>query len=537
MDATETPFPDLIGSSDDDASHVIGPDLSKDTEVLANYLPGKACISRGALAGAPGQHGLRATPAGVLFTTVRRKPIGLTVDQPTTFRKCEIIEKLVEPFATDLVNMYFEKVNQCFPLLDEASFMRQYAHDKGKLSSALLACLYAQCMTFWRHSGVLSQRHRPDPRFVWNQATEAMYSELHVSPGMSTIISLLLNLNGRPLTTMVGNGVQLASAVSIAHSLGLNRNPSDWDIPQGEKSTRIRLWWALFVLDKWSSLAYGTPPHLKRGQHDVVRPTLEAFCGQPASMQSKSASVFRALVSLTEVLDTYLEHAYRLGPHEDRYPATVATEMELQLNQWEDSLEDGLRRVITRGMELVIPGSANLRLAYLYMKLLLTRLQLDLQKQHDVPNNSLLTNRYAQVRRAAEEIVLLIQGLNESHLCDFWLPLSAFTLSSTVTFLLRCALETEHSSLGLAQSMSLKLANDMIIALRGHRQTCEWDIGDICLVQYGKIVEDLSTSCSSNADDSLDIHGLREAMITHVQDIDELFPSLWDMFNGTSESL
>ncbi len=92
---------------------------------------------------------------------------------------------------------------------------------------------------------------QPDGRFIWNLAIEAIYSELHFSPGISTITAILLNVGGRPTTSMIGNSSQLGAAVSLAHSLGLNRDPLPWDIPEPEKYLRMKIWWCLFIYDKW----------------------------------------------------------------------------------------------------------------------------------------------------------------------------------------------------------------------------------------------------------------------------------------------
>jgi Fungal specific transcription factor domain len=106
-------------------------------------------------------------------------------------------------------------------------------------------------MVFWKYSKKLSNYHCPDTRFVWNQANEALYSELHLSPGISTIIAILLNISGRPLTSVIGNGVILGSAISLAHALGLNRDCHSWDISSAEKRLRTRIWWSIVILDKW----------------------------------------------------------------------------------------------------------------------------------------------------------------------------------------------------------------------------------------------------------------------------------------------
>jgi len=69
---------------------------------------------------------------------------------------------------------------------------------------------------------------------------------------MPIIKAILLNIGGRPTTSLIGNGVLVGSAVSMAHSLGLNHNPLPWSIPQSEKNLRMKLWWALLIHDRWS---------------------------------------------------------------------------------------------------------------------------------------------------------------------------------------------------------------------------------------------------------------------------------------------
>lgn len=255
---------------------------------------------------------------------------------------------------------------------------------------------------------------------------------------------------------------------------------------------------------------------------------MEYLTGKDASeAQIAAASVFIGLVTLTGVLDKYLEHVYDLNQGRDQDSSQTSLDLELSLGQWEDSLSDDVRRIITRGNNLHIPGAANLRLAYLSTVLLRRRIELDIEKQEDAVPGDALTNRYIQVRRAAEEIVLLVQELEEIHLSDFWLPVSAFAFTSAMTFLLRCALETENTAGGLAQSASLKLAKNLIDSLQSHQQNSGWDLGDLCLAQYGEVVERLQTADSPSAT----VPEFQQLMMSSdVPMIDELFPNLWDMF-------
>lgn len=155
-----------------------------------------------------------------------------------------------------------------FPILDENCFLERYDTDKDDISPALLSSLYAHAIIYWRNSQYLRadlkdgkswadlrptlvEQRYPDLRYVWGQANLALTSEMHAQFGMSTIVAILLNLSGRPLTSMIRNRMFLSSAISIAHTLSLNRNSTGWEISKEESRMRTRFWWAIVINDKW----------------------------------------------------------------------------------------------------------------------------------------------------------------------------------------------------------------------------------------------------------------------------------------------
>ena len=74
---------------------------------------------------------------------------------------------------------------------------------------------------------------------------------MRLNPSIYTIAAVLLNVGGRPTTLVFNNAGQLGFAISIAFTLGLNRDPSDWDIPASEKCFRIKIWLGLVIHDRW----------------------------------------------------------------------------------------------------------------------------------------------------------------------------------------------------------------------------------------------------------------------------------------------
>ncbi|KAI1084722.1 fungal-specific transcription factor domain-containing protein [Whalleya microplaca] len=517
--AQDTPL--SLDEAEADNPHIIGPDMTNDNKVLADYL---STVNQNTgimrlIRPPPGTHS-----GPVIFTKVQKRALGVSLNSTLAASKLQVIEKLLEPWGLRLIQLYFAKVNPCFPLLDEVSFMNQFMNTKERISPALLACLYAYTLTFWRYDSELSQHFCPDSRFTWNLASEALHSELHLSPGISTITALLLNIGGRPTSSMIGNGILIGSAVSLSHSLGLNRNPLNWDIPESEKYLRMKIWWSLLVHDGWSSLAYGTPPHIRKSQYDVPAPKLEYLNGH-ASRDCDIAKVFIALVRLTEVLYQYLEQIYTVDKTRD----SIHHNIECDLDDWVENLDGRCRRIIIRGTELDIPGAANLRLAYLSTRLLTSRIQLNSDKEALNADPVWIRNRYIQVRRTAEEIMLFTQELLEEQLDDFWLPVAAFTFSSTVTFLLRCALEIDDDSTGLTRSSSLKMARDLLASLRQHREKFSWDLADIALAQHTEVVEKLMAAPTVTPAGASTGVNVWPTFVPNTSVIDSLFPSIWDM--------
>ncbi|KAK7191942.1 hypothetical protein DPSP01_013337 [Paraphaeosphaeria sporulosa] len=490
----------IFAEAGDHSTHIVSPAIAEDNSVLKSYLSSTPDLRNMRLIRAmsdvrPPNPSVRP----VLFDTVLRRPLGVTTNQSLASSKCELIEKFIGPHVQDLIDLFFERANVCFPIFDDISFSNIFSTHKEKISSALLCNLYANALTYWDTSPRLQGTVKPDHRYIWVQANEALNSELFLSPGISAVISIILNVSGRPSTSIFGNGGMIGIAVALSNALGLNRDPSNWNISPPEKVFRIRIWWLVLVHDRWCSLAYGTPLQIHRAQHDVPIPTAKDICRPgSSSIQAAAASIFLALVSLTEILGRYLEHVYCFTTIDATAAKMSGMDFELLLTDWEDSLSDDVRRLAIRGTRIDVPGSANFRLAYLAVKLLLRRIQLDAEK--DTSGGEATTSHYyLQAQRVAEEIVHLVQELDDSQCSGFWIPVNAFSLTSATIFLLRSALRSRTSMADMSRNTSLKLAKDMISALRAHHQNSGWDLAEHCLTNCSGLVDRMETAGNSGS--------------------------------------
>jgi hypothetical protein len=185
------------------------------------------------------------------------------------------------------------------------------------------------------------------------------------------------------------------------------------------------------------SLAYGTPPLINQAQHDVPVPMPEDLYDADASPAcTAGAHCFVAFVTLTDVLGRCLDTVYDIRDRMTSEPEESPATLEHSLTNWEDSLSESMRRLVIRGTKLESPGAANLRLAYLSVKLLIRRSQLESDRLclhiRDVDSTY-----YIQARRVCEEIVDFVCELDENHCQDckyihfFMLECSSSRSSST----------------------------------------------------------------------------------------------------------
>ncbi|KAK2745986.1 hypothetical protein FQN55_005808 [Onygenales sp. PD_40] len=383
----------MFAEAGDNGSHIVSPAIADDSEMLESYLTTTAeTHGRRLIRAFPPANASGRTARPVLFSTLpKRSSGGVGSHQSRASEKYELIEKLIEPHAKDLVDF-----------------------------------------------------RRPDLNFVWVQAYEALSSEVFLCPGTSTVIAIMLNI-------------------------------------------RIKIWWLVVVHDR--CLAYGIPLQIHRAQHDVPIPSTQDLSTPDASpAQVTATAIFIALISLTEVLGRYLEYVYQLTKDSQETPETSTTDLELLLGEWEETLSSDVRRVVIRGTDLSAPGAANLRLSYLAVKLLLRRIQLDLDRgMLQTEDESFNAPLYLRAQRAAEEIVHFVQELNEPHFRGFWIPAHAFALTSATSFLLRSALRSSKNATG--DNTPLKLARDMIDTLRRHSEEHSWDLADNCLANCSEMLE------------------------------------------------
>ncbi|KAE8139974.1 fungal-specific transcription factor domain-containing protein [Aspergillus pseudotamarii] len=446
------------------------PVISEDIQILERYMSSKSSsLSTGE------QSGSSDTPMVYLRAPRRRE--GLSMAANPGKRQKEIVMQVLQPYTDELVRLYFEEIHPAFPLLDEQLFMELYKAG-DKLSPVLVCYFFSVSLILWHHSPVLRQFPKPDVYFIWNLAVEALQQDF-LAPALSTMYSVLLDMGGRPIYSMLVNTINNGRAVTLAQTLGLNRDPTNWRRPRSEKSLRIRLWWAVVIHDRWSSFAHGISPSITKSRYDVPIPMLEDIITElnQSDTRIKAANSFIHLCTLTEILGEVLPLVYDLNL-DPKETWKQIRRLEIALDEWEDRLPNYLRR--DNGENPRVSGSSSLQLSYLAVRLLLNRISLHAATlSADI--DRLQTTRYhlSQLRKSAQEIVNYVCSLTKTQLQEFWLPYTAHHLILTVIILLRCTIEsTDKTTISTCKTSLQYLWTKLQTAADEG-----WDLATMCISQ------------------------------------------------------
>ncbi|EXM13221.1 hypothetical protein FOTG_18323 [Fusarium oxysporum f. sp. vasinfectum 25433] len=455
---------------------VLGPILESDSRIAVDCFPRSLCDHR--IIKSDRISSIAALPLNPpVFARARRRPAGLDNLLNPAQTNLQLLEKFLQPHCSILVEMFVTDIHPCFPILDPTTLRQNLSNPESdsQVSPALLCCSYASTLTFWKTNPVLSKERLPDQRFIWNLANEALFSELRLCPSIHTIAAILFNVGGRPSTLPFNNTGQLGFAVSIAFSMGLNRDPSAWDIPEEEKNLRKRI---------WTSFSCGTPPRIQAYQNTLPPPDLKSLSMIESPKQCK-AEIYTALFSLTEILSYYLDVTQR-----SQKSSSDTVLLENRVDAWSESTTGRIRRIILRGLEMDTPGASNLRLAFLSVQFLHCRISLEVSRAVvDEISCDQFRHEYFAGRRAAEDIIVYLQELSSQQLQCFWMPELSSTFCFVTSFLFRGAIEWELAWSEPSENSALSLLRTLINMLRTHKQDNDWDIGDNCLEQFSELLD------------------------------------------------
>lgn len=337
-------------------------------------------------------------------------------------------EAIVRPHSEDLLKTYFDVIHQSYPLLDPSRF-----NGELQTNDPLLAVMYNLAAPF----------NQDTPPF-FPKLSEFVHQALPIErrhPRLETIEASLLHLERHNTIhrapTLPGLASEIGALVGMAHDLGLNLDPSTWSLATSDSNRRIRIWWALYIHDKWSALGLGRPSYLSDEHCNVPLPTVNNFShtslnNEPLGLMP--ALQFIAMASLTTILSDLLNTFCTLKAVEriKLLPADVLLSLlhgfQERLRVWND---ENLRQFYN--VNTLLDSSGSVILAYHTVEIVLLRAVLRCLPMAHMG--------YGRLREQAKTTLLnvvdFLEKLNVSRLRAFWwspMTRTNFALAGTFMF-------------------------------------------------------------------------------------------------------
>ena len=379
--------------------------------------------------------------------------------------QADVANMFTEQEAIRLISLFFRFVYPYFPILSRGEFLSpgSLSQSLHSIPLSLLSAIYATALPFMLYDDLLATSivHSPAPthqlfRISWIAVTQ----ELH-TPRLATLQACLLLLQRAPTNRYTTDTPWKTSlvgwTVSLAQILGLSHECSDWNtIPTWEMSLRKRLWYGVYIMDKWASLGAGMPSHIHSEDWDVLPitdsdlepPSLDdVSVGTPTSFLGLESDFlhFRYLAELTMILSDIMDSYYSLRATQRtcrdlNLSLEIARSLRARLKSWRDSLPPSLspnnpeqQRVDSRGMTTCLSGNSALPLAYIVATMTLFRALLrPLENLSDQADQGFMGSRAAVragAKECAKEAVEFVEGLGRGALDAFWHSCKQYTIS------------------------------------------------------------------------------------------------------------
>lgn len=291
----------------------------------------------------------------------------------------------------------------------------------------LLAAVYGHALPYCTFDDQLCLEvyTPPSADSLFRIAWSAVQPNYH-TPSLSVVQTLLLLVQRRPTNKHVADTpvkwTMMSDAVSIAQSLGLNLDPSDWPLPLWEHRLRRRLSWAVLVQEKWVALNTGRSSHIMSDDWDVNPLTRDDFELAESSDDRIYSEHFIQLAALTEIVDDILRSLFSIKAARKLCTSLdmtleVARPLRVRLSQWYQELPPNLLQTVKPSYGQDLNAQGGLQLAYITAKIQLFRAML---RPASEPDNYATTALRTGAITMGKDLFEFVESLDTNHMEAFW---------------------------------------------------------------------------------------------------------------------
>ncbi|OWB62089.1 hypothetical protein B5S29_g3005 [[Candida] boidinii] len=241
----------------------------------------------------------------------------LIFENPTSSSYDDIIktrlQKIVNNEGQKLVSLFFKYINPRFPLISKSYFDKhfnqtnQHTIDQSvdKIDKALLLSVYCIGLDWWCYDLDLTLVPSPTGRELYDLAITAISENLD-NPTYNILqagIMLTQKKYMSPKDFDSRTWILLGMCYSMCQNLGINIDCTDWDIDEYEKRLRRKIWWSLFMQEKWFSIQYGRSSHININDWNVSMIEASDFKDDLNTVTKSTIEGFQAMCKLTIIID------------------------------------------------------------------------------------------------------------------------------------------------------------------------------------------------------------------------------------------
>ena len=252
-----------------------------------------------------------------------------------------------------LLKDYFENFNCMFPLFHEPTFMhlvdKHYSLEpyegSGWWASLNVALAIAHRLRVM--SNVVDQE---EDQVAWGYLKNAMavMSELTMRNtdllSVQALLGMGLFLQGTPNPQPAF--FLVSAAVRLAHSIGLHKRGSDFNLNAAENEQRKRVFWIAYMLDKDICLRSGRPPVQDDDDMNVELPSADPSDNVgniPLAQETdgkKTLNLFRLMCTFAQIQSRVYKQLYsvKASRQSDGELLNTIGELDAQLEAWKDSI-------------------------------------------------------------------------------------------------------------------------------------------------------------------------------------------------------
>ncbi|KAK5214101.1 hypothetical protein LTR41_000293 [Exophiala xenobiotica] len=404
------------------------------------------------------------------------------LDQRTLDEAADEVSRMVsEETGVRLVKLFFRYIYPYFPILSRTRLLYPLAELPGRLRAlplSLKSAIYASALAFITYDDVLATtivHSPPSSQRLYRIAWLAVTHEVH-TPHLSTLQSCLLLLqrvnDDRYVMDTVFRWSLLGWTVALAQSFGLSNDCLDWNgIPDWEKRLRRRLWWAVFVMDKWAFMSAGLTSHIHKDNYDVLPLTAADFGSaemtpESTSFEHNTSAHFYHLSRLTAIISD-IQSAFFTVAASKRTQRDFALSIDLakpfrqDLKEWKTSYDSfiatqaalrGGDHSQSRSLRSGLDGNASLGLSYLVANIILFRALLrPVESNLPEPTNQQLPQAGRDAVRAGAktccvEAVVFVESLQRNVWDAFWHSWSRAGFAMVSSLMIRLLITSDKAA-------------------------------------------------------------------------------------------